>query len=106
MKDLPLLVLKDNIIDGDGLWTAEGYPGFFFGGIRLDKSDGKSEGFPVESSDGATLGLINRKVLSVAYYSKLGRELGSKEYALLGLSEGDFEGITKDIVIGIIEGCV
>ena len=37
----------------------------FFDGIRLDNSDGKSERFSVESSDGATLGLINSKVLGV-----------------------------------------
>ena len=46
--------------------------------IRLDNSDGKSEIFPVESSYGATLVLINSKVLGVAYYSKLGKELGSE----------------------------
>ena len=60
---------------------------YFFNGMRLDNSDGKSERFPVESSDGETLGLINIKVIGIAY-SKIGRELGSKEYALLGLSEG------------------
>ena len=67
-----------DIIDGHILWTTEGYPGLFFDVIRLDNSDGKSEMFPVESSYGATLVLINSKVLGVAYYSKLGIELDSK----------------------------
>ena len=72
----------------------------FFDGIRLDNSDGKSERFSVESSDGATLGLINSKVLGVVYYSKIGKELSSKEYAFLGLSEIAIEGIPTDIMIG------
>ena len=45
-------------------------------------------------------------MLGVAYYSKLGKELDSKEYALLCLSEGYVEGIPKDIMIGSNEGCV
>ena len=40
---------------------------YFFDGIRLDNSDGKYEMFSVESHDRATLGLINSKVLGVAY---------------------------------------
>ena len=78
----------------------------FFDWIRLDKSDGKSEIFSVGSSNGVTLGLINIIVLGVTYYYKLGIELGSKEYELLGLYEGDVEGIPKDIMIGSNEGCV
>ena len=65
--------MKYNIIDGHIIWNAEDYPGLFFYDKSLDNSDGKYERFPVESSDGATLGLINSKVLGVAYYSKFGK---------------------------------
>ena len=86
--------------------NCRGFSWIIFGGIRLDNSDGKSERFTVESSDGAKLGLINSKVLVVAYFSKLGRELDSKEYAIIGLSEGVVEGINKDIMLGSNDGCV
>ena len=41
---------------------------FIYGDFTADNSDGKPEIFPVESSDGETMGLINSKVLGVAYY--------------------------------------
>ena len=62
--------MKDKIIDGDILWTAEGYSVFLSGGIRLDNSGGKSGIFPVRSYYVATLVLIDIKVLDVAYSSK------------------------------------
>ena len=63
--------MKDNIIDGDILWTAESSPGFLVDGIRLDNSSGKYEGFSFESSAGATLGPVDNRVLGVAYSLKL-----------------------------------
>ena len=98
--------MKDNIIYGHRPWTTEGSPAFLYDVTRLDKYDEKYERFIVESFDGATLGIINSKLIGVAYYSKLGREIGSKEYALLGISEGALEGIPKDIILGSNEGCV
>ena len=65
--------MKDNIIDGDIIWTAECSPGFYPGSIRLDNSDRKSERFLVESFDVATLGLIYITVLGVAYSPKIGK---------------------------------
>ena len=60
-------------MDGDILWTAAVSLGLFSDGIRLEYSGGTFERFPVESYDGATLGLIDSKVLGVAYSSKLGK---------------------------------
>ena len=65
--------MKDTIIDGNRILFVDGSPGIFFDGIRLDNSYGKYKRFPVESYDGATLGLINSKVIGVASYSKLGK---------------------------------
>ena len=54
-------------------------------GIRLDKSDGNSEGFIVVTSDGETPGAIDNTMICVADSSKLGKELG------FGINESDSE---------------
>ena len=47
VEDGPLLGFKDNIKDGDKLWTAVGFIDSIFDGINEDNSDGNSEGFPI-----------------------------------------------------------
>ena len=53
--------------------NCRGLSWIIFYDIRLENSDGKSEIFRVESSDGEKLGLTNSKVTGVAYYSKFGK---------------------------------
>ena len=53
----------------------------------LGNSDGKTEFFPVETSENIMLGSFDSTTLGVAGSSKLGEELVSKEAATLGVSE-------------------
>ena len=69
----PLLGFKDIIIDGDVCWGTVGSPEWKFNGLIVDNSDVNSQVFRVGTSDGATLGLIDNTMLSVADYSKLGK---------------------------------
>ena len=68
--------LKDTIMDDGLLWGTVGSLELKCEGIRVDNPDGNSKMFPVGTSDGATLGLINNKMLGISDSSKLARELG------------------------------
>ena len=70
-KEQPLLGYKYNSIYGDELLTTEGFPDLISDGICLDNSGGKSNGFPVRESYGATLGFSDSSILGVANYSKV-----------------------------------
>ena len=48
IKEGPLLGFKDKNIYGDVLWDYVGLPDSIYYGIRVEKSDGKSEGFWLE----------------------------------------------------------
>ena len=73
IKEGPLLVLKDIIIDVDVIWGTVGYPEWKCEGIRVDNPDGNSKIFPVGTSDGEPLGLIDNTMLGIADCSKLGK---------------------------------
>ena len=45
-------------------------------GIRVDNPDGNYKIFPVGTSDGEPLGLIDNTMLGIYDYSKLRKELG------------------------------
>ena len=62
--------MKYNIIDVDILLHTEGYIDSIFDGIKVDNSDGNSEGIPVGTSNDATLSLIDSTVRGVADYFK------------------------------------
>ena len=91
VEDGPLLGFKDNIKDGDKLWTAVGFPDSMFDDINEDNSDGESEGFPVGTYNDATIGSIGNTVRGVADSSKILKELGSKKGAFFGVSEWGVE---------------
>ena len=78
IKDQPVLVLEDNIIDGDELLTTEGSTESISDGTRLDNSGGKPGGFPVGKYDGSTLGFYDSAMLGVVDSSKLGEKLCCK----------------------------
>ena len=71
IKEKLIFEYKYNIIDGDKLLTTEGSPELIYDGIRVDNSGGKSDGFPVEASYGATLRFSDSSILDVADSSKL-----------------------------------
>ena len=68
IKDLPLLGLKDDIIDGDILWASVGFPNSISDGIKIKTFDGVT----IWISDGATLGFIDNKMLGVTDSCKIG----------------------------------
>ena len=70
-----LLVLKDNIINGDVLWTENVCYESISDFVRLDSSVGNSEVLTVGTSDVYIPGLIDNTMLGVADYSKPGKEL-------------------------------
>ena len=76
IKEGNLIVLEDTIIDGDVLWGTVGSPAQKCEGIRVDNPDRNSKIFPVGTSDGELLGLIDNIILGIADYSKLAKELG------------------------------
>ena len=82
-----LLVLKDNIIDGDVLWTANVCYEYISDFIRLDSSGGNSEVLTVGTYDGEIPGLIDNTILGVADSSKPGKE------PRFVINESDYEGI-------------
>ena len=67
--------MKDKIIDGDELLTTEGCTELIFDGIYVEKSEGKSDGFPFGTSNGETIGLYDITMLGVISSSKLGEKL-------------------------------
>ena len=79
--------MKDKIIDGDVLWGTVGSPEWKWNVTRVEYPGGKSKGFPFETSEGETLGLICNTMLSVADSSELWKELGCKEWELLAVFE-------------------
>ena len=76
MKWNTSIVLKYTIIDGDELITRSSSPDNIYDGTRVDKYDGKSDGFPVGASDGAALKVIDIILLGVSYSIKLWEDLG------------------------------
>ena len=74
-KRLALLGLKDNIKDGDKLWTLVS-PDFIYGGFIVHNSGGNSEEFPVVLIKCVSLGLFDITMLSLSEYSELGEDIG------------------------------
>ena len=89
IKEGPLLRFNYTIIGGDVLWVTVGYPEWKFEGIRVDNPDVNSKIFPVVTSDGEPIGLIDKTMLGIDDSSQLGKELG------FGISEQTSEGIKE-----------
>ena len=68
IKEVLLLLLNDTIIDGDVLWGTVGSPEWKCEDIRVDNFGGNSKTFPVGTSDGEPLGLIDNTMLGIADY--------------------------------------
>ena len=71
IKEGPLIGLKDNIIDVDVILGTVGYPELKCEFIRVGNPDGNSKIFPVGTSDGEPLRLIDNTILSISESSKL-----------------------------------
>ena len=91
--------MKDNIKYSDKIWYTVGSIDYIYGGISVDNYDGNAEGFPVGTSDDATLGEFDSNILGVSDASKLGGECGCKGTELLGITEWADEGIPEGGII-------
>ena len=92
--------MKDSSKDGDKLWSAVGYRGSIFDGIRVHNSDGNSEELLAEFPYGVIFGAIESIIFGLTESSKLGEELGCKEGVWLGLYEWNIEVIIEGAMIG------
>ena len=84
---MPLLVLEDDIKDGDKLWNKVGSLDLISNGIKGRHLLWNTEGFSVGKYDKATLEIFDIKILGVADHPKLGGECGCKETKSLGVPE-------------------
>ena len=91
--------MKDKIKESDKLWYTVGSIDSVSFGISVDNYDVNTEGFPVETSDDATLGEFDSNNLGVSDISKLGGECGCKETTLLDVHEWADEGIHEGGII-------
>ena len=71
VKELPLLVLWDNINEGDKILTTVDSPEPVSDEIRVDSFNWNSEGVLLGISDDATIGLFYNKILGFADFFKL-----------------------------------
>ena len=76
IKEGPLLGFNNNIIDSVVIWGTVGSPEGKQECKRVDHPDGNHKIFPVRTSDGATLGLIENTMIGISDYSKLWKEPG------------------------------
>ena len=74
-----------------------------FDGIKVDKFDGNTEGFLVETSDNATFDLSENTMKSDVDYSEVGGKLGCKEGTSPGVSVRAVEGITEGTMLDLSE---
>ena len=92
---LALLGFKDNIKDGNKLWTQVVSPYFIYGGFTVDNYDGNYEDFSVGLIKSGSHGLFEITMLRLAYASKLGEEIGCMEGTSIGVSKIAIKGITE-----------
>ena len=78
--------MKENIKVGDKQWTAVSSNGKKPDCIKEDNFDGNTEVFPVGTSDYELLGLLYRKTIGAADYSKVVELLVCKEGTSICLS--------------------
>ena len=70
--------MKDNIKYGDKLWNTVGSLDSISDCIRVDNSDGNTEGFQVGTYDDVTLDKFDSNMIGVADSYKLGIESSCK----------------------------
>ena len=98
--------MKDSSKDGDKLWSAVGYRGSIFDGIRVHNSDGNSEELLAEFPYGVIFGAIESIIFGLSEYSKSVEELGCKKSVWLVESEWTIGGIIEGNIIGCVEGFI
>ena len=92
--------MKDNIKEGDKLWTTVVTTESVLDSTRVYRFSWNSEGILIGVYNDLTLGLSDNKMLGVDDSYKHGEELVCKEGELLGVSDRDVEDSTEVNMLG------